>query len=55
VQLSDIDHEGGANIVSLRQARRNIREFGASDRRFLGNVRPPFPEELPDFDEDSGM
>jgi len=41
VQLEDPNYEGGANVVSLRQAQRNFEEFGASERRFIKNVRSP--------------
>ena len=38
---------GGPNgELSLSQARLNFRSFGASDRKFLANVRPPLPDEL---------
>ena len=38
---------GGPNgSLSLAQARRNFREFGASDRDHLRNVRRPKAEEL---------
>ncbi|MBA3834006.1 MAG: hypothetical protein H0X34_19375 [Chthoniobacterales bacterium] len=41
------DVRGGPNKeLSLSQARRNYREFGASDRRDLSHVRQPIPEEL---------
>lgn len=40
---------GGPNgTLSLAQARANYREFGACDRRFIGNVRPPQASELPE-------
>jgi hypothetical protein len=45
VQLDDPDYEGGANVVSLRQAQKNFVEFGVSERRFAGNVRKPTPED----------
>jgi hypothetical protein len=39
---------GGPNgILSLSEARENFRRFGAIDRRFLNDVRPPLPEEMP--------
>ncbi len=41
VQFEDPDYEGGANIVSLRQAQKNFIEFGASEKRFTKNVRKP--------------
>jgi hypothetical protein len=47
VQFDDPDYEGGANKVSLRQARENFRQFGASDLRFTSNVRPPRLDEQP--------
>jgi len=47
VQLRDPHRRGGANTVSLRQARENFRLFGATERRFVGSVRPPKPEERP--------
>ena len=38
---------GGPNSdLSLTQARRNYRNFGACDRRSLEHVRKPSPEEL---------
>lgn len=38
---------GGPNgSLSLTEARRNFREFGASDRRFLDNVRRPTANDL---------
>jgi hypothetical protein len=45
VQFDDPDYEGGANVVSLNEARRNFREFGASEQRFIESVRSPTPEE----------
>ncbi len=47
VQFDDPDYEGGANRVSLRQARDNYREFGVSELRFKTNVRPPCSDEQP--------
>lgn len=40
-QFDDPDYEGGANEVSLRQARKNFVEFGACDRKVLLHVRSP--------------
>ena len=38
---------GGPNgELSLSEARTNYREFGACDRRLVGNVRPPRVEEF---------
>ena len=47
VQFHNRDYGGGANEVSLAQARRNFHEHGASDARFKAKVRPPLPEEQP--------
>ena len=46
-QFNDPDYEGGANEVSLRQARDNYREFVVSQLRFRANVRPPRSDEQP--------
>ena len=45
IQFNDPLYEDGANKVNLEQARRNFKEFGASERIFLDNVREPFEEE----------
>lgn len=47
VQYRDPDFEGGANAVSLRQARTNFGATGASEARFLSHVRVPTAEEIP--------
>jgi hypothetical protein len=39
---------GGANKVSLNEARKNFLKFGAKEERFATNVRAPLPEELPE-------
>jgi rubredoxin len=38
---------GGANRVSLVEAKRNFVEFGASHRDCLARCRPPLREEMP--------
>ncbi|WP_422519383.1 CPCC family cysteine-rich protein [Streptomyces sp. 5.8] len=40
------EYVGGPNRVTLREARQNYEEFGASERRRTGRVRPPLPEEV---------
>lgn len=40
IQFDDPDYEGGANVVSLNQARQNYQEFGASMKEYIANVRP---------------
>jgi Cysteine-rich CPCC len=47
VQFDDPSYEGGANEVSLNQARANYRELGVSEPRFRENVRLPRPDERP--------
>jgi len=47
VQFRDPSYRGGANTLSLQEARVNFRQFGASDEAHRSNVRPPLPEELP--------
>jgi hypothetical protein len=36
----------GANAVSLSDARRNFKEFGAKSREFIDRARIPKPEEI---------
>ena len=47
VQFDDADYEGGANRVSLNQARENYRTQRVSKPRFKANARPPRPNEQP--------
>jgi hypothetical protein len=47
VQFNDADYAGGANHVSLNQAKRNFAEFGAAERRVLRWVRKPLSAEIP--------
>ncbi|MHB1131522.1 MAG: CPCC family cysteine-rich protein [Chloroflexota bacterium] len=44
----DPDFRGGANRVSLNEARENFHQFGASDSRFVGLARRPTEEEQKD-------
>ncbi|MBX2804114.1 MAG: hypothetical protein KTR31_41005 [Myxococcales bacterium] len=53
VQAADSGRRGGANQVSLSEARRNFQRLGAIDEVFSGSVRPPRPEEWPDDDPPS--
>ncbi len=41
------DCSGGANNVSLIEAKKNYKEFGAIEKRFLNVVRKPYDDELP--------
>lgn len=45
VQLSDIDYKGGANTVSLREARKNFEKYGAIEKQFIEFVRFPLQDE----------
>lgn len=47
VQFDDPDYAGGANHVSLNEARAHFRRFGTCDPRFAPHVRPPRPDEHP--------
>ncbi len=48
VQFSNPDYSGGANRVSLREAQRNFLKYGASEEKFLSNVRKPNKNEARD-------
>lgn len=50
VQAADPDFAGGANHVSLNQARLNFRSFQACSSNQRDNVRAPLPEEFPPLD-----
>ncbi len=47
VQHDDPTLAGGANTVSLDEARRNYASFGASSKECMTMVRSPKPEEIP--------
>lgn len=42
------DFSGGANRVSLSQAKANYEEFGACEGRFMDKVRAPYIDEIPE-------
>ena len=46
VQFNDPNYSGGANELSLNASRKNFKQFGASEKRFISNVRPPEEDEL---------
>ena len=48
VQYEQPFFEGGANSVSLTEARRNYLEFGAIKQEFIDQIRKPLPEEIPE-------
>ena len=50
-QLEDPTNENGANGISLIQAKKNYKEFGACHLDLIVYVRNPYPDELTGFDE----
>ena len=47
VQYNNPEFTGGANQVSLAEARKNYKKFGASSMERIKNVRVPLPDEIP--------
>ena len=47
VQSNDPDRGGGANVVSLNEARENFEKVGAKRLESVQFARPPKPEERP--------
>jgi len=47
VQNDDPNYKGGANGVSLNEAKENFAKYGAIKKEFIKNVRKPLAEELP--------
>ena len=45
IQADDPTYEGGANGISLDEARANFSRYGAIKREFVKEVRAPLPEE----------
>jgi hypothetical protein len=45
-QEAHVDDDGGPNMVSLREAKRNYENVGAVEKRFIKDVRPPHKDEL---------
>ncbi len=41
------NYRGGANGVSLNEAKENFSKYGAIKEEFVKNVRKPLPEEIP--------
>lgn len=44
-QADDPDYAGGANRMSLNEARKNFQRIGAKEERNLSMVRPPLASE----------
>lgn len=49
LQFDDVDREGGANHISLRQAQKNYFEFGACEIEMLKHVRKPTIDDVRDI------
>ena len=47
IQYDDPNYRGGANRVSLNEARENYKKFGAKEERLIKQARPPLPDEIP--------
>ena len=47
VQFENPFYEGGANSISLNEARQNFLKFGAYREKAISFVRKPLPEEIP--------
>ncbi len=47
VQSDDPYYDGGANGISLNDAKKNYRKYGAIKEGFVGKVRKPIPTEQP--------
>ncbi len=47
LQAKDIDYAGGANRVSLREARSNYAQIGVAKPRSAAHARPPRDDEVP--------
>ena len=47
IQDENPEYRGGANDLSLNEARENYARFGVSDLRFKDRVRDPLPSEIP--------
>jgi hypothetical protein len=46
MQFDNPDYEGGANVVSLNQARENYKRIGAISADSSAHVRQPFGEDI---------
>ncbi len=45
MQNENHDHKGGANRISLNEARENYKKYGACDKESLPFVRKPYENE----------
>ena len=49
IQYDDPTYKGGANDISLLEARQNFKQFGAMDLLYVKRVRQTHQDELPEF------
>ena len=47
VQNDDPNYDGGANGISLNEAKENFAKYGAIKKELVQDVRNPLPEESP--------
>ena len=47
IQNDDPTYEGGANGLSLNEAKANFSQYGAIKKAFVQEARAPLPEEFP--------
>ncbi len=45
IQRDDPDYRGGANDISLNEARKNYKKIGAMSQEYCDMVRPPLDKE----------
>ena len=45
IQRENIGYEGGANTVSLTEAKANFKKYQAIDKNFINEVRKAYPNE----------
>ncbi len=45
IQADDPDYKGGANSISLNEARNNYRKLGAMAEEYVNSVRAPTEDE----------
>jgi hypothetical protein len=50
IQAREVDYRGGANEMSLNEAKESFKLLGAVSKNYLQFVRQPLPEEYPPED-----
>lgn len=46
IQNDNEKYVGGANDISLSEAKANYQKFGAVKQEYIKSVRPPYPDEI---------